>query len=550
MADKLREENLQVSLLDIDDFVKKNNLNEITNPVIFDTNKNPTDDGLLSNTLFGITRESRGTTFAYIDLKKKFLQPLVYRIWSKVDSKLKSIIHGIGTYSIDKSGYIVEDPEGDNGIDFLRKNIDKIKFRETDSVKRERYIKFLNENRKNFFTDKLLVIPPFYRDIKVDGGKISVGDINKLYINIIVTAKALADSSDYGFSLSKSVEGRLQEGLLEIYKWFGTGTDSNPNGGLPGKFGVIRRANMAKTTDYATRLVMSAPKLDVENMNEIRADFDYSVIPMTSLAANFFPFVIFHMRRFFENEFIGNTRHPIVNPDGSQGFAEINDYQLQFSDDRLKKELDRFIHGYSDRFRPVEVEYRDGKTTKLAALAFRGFTGKQEDDKFDINKTPLKRKLTWCDIIYQACEEAIKGKMVLITRYPIDTFYNEFGTMIRVSSTNETEPMTLDGVFYPYYPKIRPEDIGKDTSSSFIDTLNICNGYLDSIGGDYDGDMATIKGIYTDEANEELKKQLNSNIHFINLGGTPVISTSKESIQAIFAMTLTMPETKLEPVKF
>ena len=106
--------------------------------------------------------------------------------------------------------------------------------------------------------------------------------------------------------------------------------------------------------------------------------------------------------------------------------------------------------------------------------------------------------------------------MVLITRYPIDTFYNEFGTMIRVSSTNETEPMTLDGVFYPYYPKIRPEDIGKDTSSSFIDTLNICNGYLDSIGGDYDGDMATIKGIYTDEANEELKKQLNSNIHFIN----------------------------------
>ena len=34
MADKLREENLQVSLLDIDDFVKKNNLPEITNPVI------------------------------------------------------------------------------------------------------------------------------------------------------------------------------------------------------------------------------------------------------------------------------------------------------------------------------------------------------------------------------------------------------------------------------------------------------------------------------------------------------------------------------------
>ena len=80
--------------------------------------------------------------------------------------------------------------------------------------------------------------------------------------------------------------------------------------------------------------------------------------------------------------------------------------------------------------------------------------------------------------------------------------------------------------------------------------MNICNGYLDSIGGDYDGDMVTIKGVYTDEANAELKKQLETNIHFINLGGNPVISTAKEAIQAIYAMTLTMPETKLEKVKF
>ncbi len=67
-----------------------------------------------------------------------------------------------------------------------------------------------------------------------------------------------------------------------------------------------------------------------------------------------------------------------------------------------------------DRFRLVEVEYRDGKTTKLAALAFRGFTGKQEDDKFDINKH-LLNVLTCVISFHQACEDAIKGKMVLIT---------------------------------------------------------------------------------------------------------------------------------------
>ena len=545
LKDQIRQDNLQVSLLDVDDFVKKNNLVEITNPVIFDASSNPTSDGLLSNTIFGITKESRASTFAYISLKKKFLQPLVYRIWSKVDSKIKSVIHGIGTYSIDKSGNIIEDPKGDNGIDFLRKNLDKIKFRETDSIKRERYIKFLNDNRKNFFTDKLIVIPPFFRDIKVDGGKISVGDINKLYINVMVSASAIGDSTEYGFSIGKSVEGRLQEGLMEIYKWFGTGTDSNPNGGLPGKFGVIRRANLSKTTDYATRLVLSAPKLDVENMEDLRADFDYSVLPMTSAAANFFPFVIFHMRRFFENEFIGDTKYPIIDKDGSIIYGEIEDYQIQFSDEMLKKELDRFIHGYSDRFRPVKVLCRVKGKQEYLDLKWKGFY-KEPDVKALKNERPL----TWCDVIYMACEEAVKDRMILITRYPIDTFYNEFATKIRLSSTIETEEAVFDNVVYTHYPKIRKEDIGKDTSSSFIDTMNICNGYLDSIGGDYDGDMVTIKGVYTDEANAELKKQLASNIHFINLGGNPVISTSKESIQALYAMTLTLPDTKLSPVKF
>jgi hypothetical protein len=545
LKDQIRQDNLQVSLLDVDDFVKKNNLVEITNPVIFDTSSNPTNDGLLSNTIFGITKESRASTFAYISLKKKFLQPLIYRIWGKVDSKIKSVIHGIGTYSIDKSGNIVEDPKGDNGIDFLRKNLDKIKFRETDSIKRERYIKFLNDNRKNFFTDKLIVIPPFFRDIKVDGGKISVGDINKLYINIMVSASAIGDSEDYGFSISKSVEGRLQEGLIEIYKWFGTGTDSNPNGGLPGKFGVIRRANLSKTTDYATRLVMSAPKLDVENMSELRADFDYSVLPMTSAAANFFPFVIFHMRRFFENEFIGNTKYPVLDKKGNLIYVEVEDYQLQFSDEVLKKELDRFIHGYSDRFRAIDLVCKVNGKQVVADMKFKGnfFDEITEDEK-------KARPITWCDVIYLACEEAIKDRMILITRYPIDTFYNEFATKIRLSSTIETEKVTINGITYDYYPKIRKEDIGTDTSNKFIDTMNICNGYLDSIGGDYDGDMVTIKGVYTDEANAELKKQLETNIHFINLGGNPVISTAKEAIQAIYAMTLTMPETKLEKVKF
>ena len=80
--------------------------------------------------------------------------------------------------------------------------------------------------------------------------------------------------------------------------------------------------------------------------------------------------------------------------------------------------------------------------------------------------------------------------------------------------------------------------------------MNICNAYLGSIGGDYDGDMVTIKGVFTDEANAELQKQLNSNIHYIDLGCKSVVSNTNECIQALFALTMTLDGDKLSDPKF
>ena len=140
--------------------------------------------------------------------------------------------------------------------------------------------------------------------------------------------------------------------------------------------------------------------------------------------------------------------------------------------------------------------------------------------------------------------------MVLITRYPIDTYFNQFPVKVNVSSTNETEVMHVLGQDYKYYPKIREKDIGTNTASKFVDSLNICNCYLGSIGGDYDGDMCTIKGIFTDEANKELEDQLNSNRHYVSLGCEPEIECTKEAIQTLFALTLTFENELLTEPKF
>ena len=53
---------------------------------------------------------------------------------------------------------------------------------------------------------------------------------------------------------------------------------------------------------------------------------------------------------------------------------------------------------------------------------------------------------------------------------------------------------------------LKESDILTNTSNKFIDTLNMTNLRLKSIGGDYDGDQVTVKIAFTKEANEELLK--------------------------------------------
>jgi hypothetical protein len=84
-----------------------------------------------------------------------------------------------------------------------------------------------------------------------------------------------------------------------------------------------------------------------------------------------------------------------------------------------------------------------------------------------------------------AAAEVTKDKCVLITRFPIDSMYNQVPMLVNINSTKETEPMVVNNTFYKFYPKIRQNMIGTNTSNLFIDTLNISNLYLGSIGGDY-----------------------------------------------------------------
>ena len=475
---------LSLEICNVDRYVKENELQEITNPMFFIKTGVPAPDGLLSNEIFGITKEDREGTWAYINLNGLFIDPSCYKQWCKLDKNIKAIVHRTDTFIINEQGQFESDPKGKNGVKFLKDNIDKIKFRSTGSVQRDLRIKYIQKNKKNMFITKYLVIPPYFRDVDTSQkGKTNIGSINKLYAKLIANATALTSTQDMGFDNTGAISGMIQETLVTIYDWFvgnTNGSITEPGTGISGKLGLLRMANQSKTTDYSSRLVISSANLKVEFTDDMKVNLDKTSIPLAAAMANYKPFMMFHVRKFFENEFEGLMKYPVRDKNGKVEYLTPKDPQIVFSDERIETEMNRYLHGYSNRFIPIQIPVEENN--KVYYMRFKGRSNMDTDPAaIDVS---FNRDLTWCDVFYMAAIESTKDKMILITRYPIESQYSQVPTGLIVASTNETEPIYFNDNYYPDYPRIRQEDIGKDTSSTFVDICQMSNLLLDGLGAD------------------------------------------------------------------
>lgn len=342
-----------------------------------------------------------------------------------MDRRIKNIAHSITKYSINDQGDFVEDPKGGTGMDWLRKNINKVKIKSTDSRKRDAKIKFLENNKDQMFIRKFIVIPPFYRDVSNTGGKVEIGSINKYYQSIILTANSIRDRQEmFGVEAGEADRGRMQEMLVAVYKAL-SGTSTNPDDGVGlGKDGIMEQAGKSKTTDAGTRLVLSAPNLKVESVDDLMTTMQYSALPLASALANFKPFIIFNIRRFFDNQFGGAEKIQMCDDAGNLSYVEVKDYRTQFSDDVIEDRMEKFVYGFSNRLEPVKVEIINPNSKKPTYLnmVFKGKSVSPKDyaaGNVEGNSSLIDRPLTWCDILYMAAVEATRDKHILITRYPM-----------------------------------------------------------------------------------------------------------------------------------
>jgi hypothetical protein len=564
-------QHLKTSLLDIDKFIRVNMLKEVSNPVFFN-GPTPTEDGLLSNEIFGITKAERSGIYAYIDLGGTFIHPLVYKTLCKLNKKIESIVNGTEYFIINDNGELIVSDDGNTGIDWLKKNFNKIKFKKNDSSSRNKRVEFIEKYRNEMWITKYIVIPAYYRDVDTRDAGIGVGEINKLYSSLLMATKSLKETAGFGLTLSDVTKARVQNILVQIFDWFGNGTTINGQetpANLPGKMGLIKRGLMYKTIDYSARLVMSAPDVSGENIDDLMIDMNHAALPLAAALCCFKPFIMFWLRRFFENRFAGRLEYPIKINDKETVMVPLVDYQIAFSDVELDKQIERFIHGYSNRFIPIdlpvdkeefarqvknkELKTSTGKPVDLKKLNFgMFFSGYKLNNSKEFDETKkefsqehkITRVLTWCDLFYMAACDVTEDKMVLITRFPIDSYLNQYPSKVRIKSTVKTQPMVIQSYFednnkfYKWYPVINNEDINSNTSPVFEDTLSICNGLIDAMGMDYDGDTAIVKPVYTIEANKECEKQADAKIQVLGMNGYSSRTVTKENILCLYELTI------------
>ena len=521
---------MKINLFNIEEFIDINKLQEVTSPILFQRGDIPHPNGLISNQIFGITVKSRKNTFAYINLYGHFFHPHVYKAIRRMFRNVEKIIQGEQYYSLNKDGILVLDNEnGQTGIEFLYDNWEKINWAKTDKtlgMRNERVDLLKNFKKDEIFMKCLLVIPPFYRDIKSSSSGGETGELNRYYANAIRYAALLKDRDMFSFQLYQT-NYNMQNLLVTIYDYFKTKLEK--------KHGILRKYLLGKNVDFCTRTVITAPSFHANKADELFIDFRHAGVPISQIITLCNPYIVRWVKEFFEKEvFSVKESLAVYDPLTDTTIqAKLDNPESIFTDKWISTMLDTYIRDPESRFNKIELPVKDMKRK-----IYLQFTGKRYDVT---NKSEIAsisgRPLTWTDILYLACEDIVKDKHVMVTRYPLTDDFGIFFARIRTVSTVTTQPVMFNGRIYKWYPIIEFDIPHEKIATRFIDSMQFANGYLPGLNGDYDGDQTTAKIIYSQEANEECENIMNSPSYFVNADGKMIRAVEIEPIQTFYVMT-------------
>lgn len=510
---------LKLTVFDFNKFINVNSniMREVTDSVFFDRDNIPTPNGMFSYQLFGTTPKDRKKYWGYIDLKMKFINPVIYTTFKKlIPTMIDGIVSGVLKVSLDKDGYLYIDKEnGNTGLSWFYENYDKMKFKDTGTDSRDISLKVLSKLTKNeIFIDKFLIIPPFYRDMNFSNSKIAVDEINNHYADIIKKVKILDQDSEFAF-LSNRTRYGVQNSLNEIHKYFLKDELAK------GKYGKLRKYLMGKNVTNGARLVISSPRYYFNDMKSNPINFYHTGLPIATLCSLFYPFVYKWITEFFDNKLL-NQKVSWVSEDGDTKI--IDDLRSKFNSKWIEKTIKSFIKSPGGRFEKISL-FEENKKEYYLYMTLH------------IDGKEIMRPMSLTDLLYQACEDICKDKHIVVTRYPLTEYSGVFTSGIFVMSTLDTVSVITNGREYKYYPKIDYTKTQDKVSISFIDTMVMSNLYLSVMGADYDGDQVSVRGVWTQESNKNCNNNMKSLKSIIDINGNMFRTTTRETLQTFYNLS-------------
>ena len=543
-----------------DELIENENIKEVTSSKIFIRPGEPDPEGLASYEIFGYPgTDERKKRYGYINLNSVFVNPHVFFELKSIKKIYYDLVYGNGEFYL-KNGDIfrVEDNtdisdnfEKGTGIKFLYKIWDKLNFDYKDLKSGIRYnrLRFLKSlDKKQVFMNKILVIPPYYRDIDVRQGG-NKNEVNSIYIKILNLSQTIKTTEDLFKTISnettdayRNIMDTLVEFHQKIIKMYG------------GRKGFIHKYIMGKNIDFSARLVISGLDVtQIEKPEDLNVTFEKCRVPLFAIIKCFSPFIVNGVRDIIL-DYLKGSEYIIVHTGKNIGVSDndvknsskikntphlkrvklADDWQTVLTSNYIYNLIELYHESPEHRLDIFTLPTEDGGEVNVGFYIDDGTDIELESDILTAKSKIQPLRLI--HLFYMAAYEKVRDKHIYITRYPIEDHNNTYPSGITIIPYKNTAKMKIGDTEYPYFPVVK-EDDRKKISGMFTDSLVLFPIYLSALDGDHDGDQLSIIGVFTKEANEDARKHIKSIGNMTAIDGASTRSVTALTQQVIHAFT-------------
>lgn len=479
--------------------------------------QNLNDEGLYSLEIFGkMGSKERDKTEAYIDVKLPIFNPSYLKVLGQIKSLYIGILKG-SEYAVwdEKSKDFIKSNiiDGQTGYSFFVRHFKDLVVTSTDSYKRKQRVKAIDMFRDIALGTKVIVPPAGIRDIQfLPNGAPSEPEITEFYRKLMFRTRvvSIGKADDLENPLYDSVRWGLQSSFNDI--------DQYIFGLMGGKGGILQRRLSTRGVVGGTRNVITARKVSRENLFEDDGVDPNSVDMGLMQALLNYQYVCIHAMttKYLEGVFTtGSDQAKLVNRKTLEfEYTEV----LPATVDKWTTAtgISKLFNGFSNvnlRSKPIVISghylalvYDDGK--EVCVLSDINDLPEGRDKKF---VTPM----TYMELYYLSCQEAIRNQMSQQTRYPVTGLGSIFPAKVNLLTTVGSKKRTLiepDGTvvgILPHYP-IKGERV------DYFDAMSIDPTREALAGSDHDGDALNSNSLCGEDTKEQVHDLFGKREYYIS----------------------------------